>query len=266
MGEKEVGMDHPTIIITGASRGLGAAIARTAARMGANVALSARTAGALERETQAIRTVGGQAIAIPGDVSLEADCHEIVQQTLQAFGRIDGLVNNGGVIEPIGPIADTPPHEWERSWAVNVLGAVALIRLALPSLRQAGGRVINISSGAASNPIPGWGAYASAKAALDHLTRILAGEEPAVTAIAVRPGLVDTQMQITIRETGKGRMGESNYQRLSGAYQQGKLLPPEEPGKAIACLAMAAPHAWSAEVLAWDDEKVRELVRERGRT
>jgi NAD(P)-dependent dehydrogenase (short-subunit alcohol dehydrogenase family) len=255
-------MDQPTIIVTGASRGLGAAIARVSARAGARVVLSARSADALKEEVAQITAAGGQALAVPGDVSQEADCHAIIRQALEHFGQIHALVNNGGIVEPIAPLAEADPQEWQRSWAVNVLGPVMLTRMALPQLRLQQGRVINISSGVATNVVGGWGAYSTAKAALNHFTAILAGEEPELTALAVRPGLVDTAMQAIIRQKGKGRMTQSNYNRLYGAYERGALLPPETPGRAIACLALYALHEWSGQALQWDDEKVQTLLDE----
>ena len=257
-------MEQPAIIVTGASRGLGAAATRIAARYGASVVLAARSLDDLQAEAHRIEATGGRAVAVRADVSLEADCRAVVEASLERFGRVDGLVNNGGIIEPMGPIAQADPEEWQRAWAVNLLGPVLLIRLALPYLRQAHGRVINISSGAAQSPVGGWGAYGTSKAALDHLTRILAAEEPDITTLALRPGIVDTAMQAEIRELGKARMAQANYSRLYGAYESGRLLPPELPGRAMACLALYAPHEWSGEALGWDDEKLQALVRRYG--
>ncbi len=291
-------MDKQVVIVTGASRGLGAAIAQVLAgsryaedgrtpsaptrpvegegsERGLSrsplsgdrnetqiaVTLAARSLDELEEQARRIRQAGGQALVVQADVSREADCRRIVNETLEAFGRIDALVNNGGIIEPIGPIADAQVDEWERNWAINVLGPVLLAKLALPSLRQTGGRVINITSGSAELPIGGWGAYSSAKIAINHLTRILASEEPSITALAVRPGLVDTGMQAAIRREGPGRMAEANYRQISGLYEAGKLLPPEKPARAIAWLSLYAPHEWSGEILQWDDARVQELVK-----
>jgi NAD(P)-dependent dehydrogenase (short-subunit alcohol dehydrogenase family) len=253
-------MNHPTLIVTGSSRGLGAAVARLASSLGASVVLTARSSDLLRKEAEQIQLAGGQSLAVPGDVSREQDCRAIIQQTLERFRRIDGLVNNAGLVEPIGPIAEAQAGEWQENWAVNVLGPVLLAKMALPHLRRAGGRIVNITSGAAVTPIAGWGAYASSKAAINHLTRILAAEEPDVTTLALRPGIVDTQMQAEIREKGKDRMAESNYNRLFSLFEQGRLLPPEVPGRAIACLALFAPHEWSGEILQWDEPPVQELV------
>lgn len=250
-----------TVIVTGASRGLGAAIAQLAAGWGAAVVLAARSSQELQEGVRKIEQAGGNALAVNGDVSREEDCREIIRQALAQYGQIDALVNNGGTVEPIAPIAEASLQEWQKAWAVNLFGPVMLIQMALPQLRQNRGRVINISSGAAETVVGGWGAYSTSKAALNHLTRILASEEPQVTALAVRPGLVNTAMQSTIRERGKSRMAESNYQRLSGAYESGSLLPPEQPGRAIACLALHAPVEWSGEALAWDEPRVQQLVQ-----
>jgi NAD(P)-dependent dehydrogenase (short-subunit alcohol dehydrogenase family) len=185
----------------------------------------------------------------------------IIQKALDYFGRIDALVNNAGAIEPMSPIAEADSQAWEQNWRLNVLGPVMLTRLALPSLRERKGRVINVSSGAAVNVIGGWGAYSTAKAAINHLTRILASEEPAITAIALRPGIVDTEMQATIREKGRDRMAERNYNLLHGLYEQGRLLPPEAPGRALACLSLHAPREWSGDTIQWDEERVQRLVQ-----
>lgn len=253
-------MEQGAVLITGASRGLGAAAARAAAGLGGAVVLAARTGSLLEQEAAGIRAAGGQALAVPADISREADCRELVRAALDHFGGLRALVNNGGVIEPIAPVAEASLQEWEHNLQVNLLGAVRLIQLALPHLRQSGGRIINVSSGASINVVGGWGAYSAAKAALNHLSRVLASEEPQVTCLALRPGLVDTEMQATIRQKGQGRMAERNYEFLSAQYAQGRLLPPEQPGRAIACLALHAPPEWSGEFLQWDDPRVQALV------
>jgi NAD(P)-dependent dehydrogenase (short-subunit alcohol dehydrogenase family) len=200
-------------------------------------------------------------LTVPGDVSKEADCREIVQRALDRFGRIDSLVHNAGVVEPIEPVAELDPEEWQQNWKVNLLGPAMLTQMALPELRKRKGRVIFITSGSAENVVGGWGAYSTAKAAANHLVRILAREEPEITTLALRPGIVDTQMQATIRDKGKSHMAEENYKWLYGLYEQGKLLPPDQPGLATACLALYAPQDWSGEILQWDERRVRELVK-----
>lgn len=260
-------MDQPTIIITGASRGLGAAAARLAARMGANVVLNARSDEALETVAAEIRQAGrralsspGQTLTAPGDISRREDCRRLVEQALERFGRLDAIVNNAGVIEPIAPVAQVKAQAWEKSFAVNLHGPVWLVQAALPHLRETRGRVINVSSGAAANPIPGWAAYSAAKAALNHFTRSLAIEEQGITAIAFRPGVVDTEMQVAIRSLGASGMPERAYNRFVQLHQKGQLLPPELPGRALAALALYAPPEWSGEFIQWDEERVQALI------
>jgi NAD(P)-dependent dehydrogenase (short-subunit alcohol dehydrogenase family) len=254
-------MDQPTIIVTGASSGLGAATAELAARLGATVVLAARSSDALQERARKIEAAGGRALALRADVSLAQDCRAVVRQTLEHFGRIDALVNNAGMIEPIDPIARARRRDWQRNWAVNVLGPVMLTKLALPHLLKSRGRVVNITSGAAETVVAGWGAYSSAKAAINHLTRVLASEEPGITALALLPGIVDTPMQAAIRVKGEAHMAQSNYDWLFNLHENGKLLPPTAPARAIACLALYAPHEWSGEVLAWDENRLQQLVQ-----
>ena len=252
----------PVVIVTGASRGLGAAIAQGVAELGANVVLTARSQDDLGRQAELIRRMGREALVVVADLSKPQDCRSVVQQAQERFGDLHALVNNGGVLEPIATIARADSQDWQRNWQVNVLAPVLLAQASIPALRMSGGRVLNVSSGAAEKVTPGWAAYSLAKAALNHLTRFLAQEEPEITAIAVRPGVVDTAMQATIRKAGEPAMLAHDYERFVGYHEQGKLLSPHLPGSALACLALFAPHAWSGEFLSWDEERVQALVEE----
>ncbi len=108
--------------------------------------------------------------------------------------------------------------------------------------------------------IGGWGAYCTAKAALNHFNRVLASEEEHITAITFRPGVVDTEMQTTIREQGEEGMQSQAYERFVRLHQDGELLPPVVPGQAMAVLALYAPSEWSGEFIAWDEDRVQLLV------
>jgi NAD(P)-dependent dehydrogenase (short-subunit alcohol dehydrogenase family) len=252
-------MSEKTVLITGASRGLGAAAAFIAAELGANVVLNARSADRLAEHVDHIQNAGGKAISIPGDISQAEACQELIQKSLDHFGRIDSLINNAGAVRPIMPLRRTDLAQWQQNLAVNLMGPVMLTRAALPQLRLHKGRVINVSSGAALNPIPGMSAYCTAKAGLNHFTRVLAAEEDAVTAIAFRPGVVDTQMQETVRMEGASGMPPENHDQFMRYYQHGDLLPPQAPGGALAILALFAPSDWSGQFLSWDAPKIQEL-------
>jgi len=252
-----------TVVVTGASRGLGAAIARLAAQLGANVVLNARSVGDLEQIAQNIRKTGGTALIAAGDVSQPEECQAVVKQAIERFGRIDALVNNAGILEPLEPIASSTLDAWQQNLAVNLLGPIALTQVALPHLRENNGRVVNVSSGAALDPIAGAAAYSVAKAALNQFTQALAGEERDITAIAFRPGVVDTEMQALIRRTGEEGMPPEVYESFVRYHREGELLPPEIPGRAGAILALYVPHAWSGEFLSWNADKVQALESEK---
>jgi NAD(P)-dependent dehydrogenase (short-subunit alcohol dehydrogenase family) len=253
-------MNEGAVIVTGASRGLGAATARALVGFGAPVVLCARTAPDLHALAGDIRDEGGQAEIVAGDVTQSEVQTKLVDVANARFGGIRGLVNNAATLQPIAPLADADGEAWAVLWRLNVLTPVTLTRLALPALRTSGGRVINVSSGAAEKTIPGWAAYDVSKAALNHFTRQLAEEEPDIVAVAVRPGTVNTQMQAEIRTEGQPAMRPQSYAHFVELFEQGRLLPPEKPGRAIAVLALWAPPALTGEFVRWDDARVEELA------
>lgn len=253
-----------TVIVTGASRGLGAAAARAAGELGANVALNARSEDALQAVAGEVGAAGGQALVLPGDVSEADDCRRLVEETVARFGRLDAVINNAGVLEPIVPLSQGDPVAWRNNILINVLGPYYLTRFAIPHLRESRGRAINVSSGAAVSAMEGWSAYCAAKAALNHFNRVLAAEEEDIVAVAVRPGVVDTAMQATIREEGREGMPADSHRKFVAYHEEGELLPPEVPGRVLAVLALYAPAGWSGEFVSWDDEPVQALVGEKG--
>lgn len=254
-------MPAPTIIVTGASRGLGAATARILGERGVNIVLNARSMNDLQGVAKSIDSRGKQVLAIAGDVSREGDCRDLVHQAVQRFGRLDALINNAGVLQPIAPIAAADPQQWVQNMLINLFGPFALTHYALPQLRQSRGRIVNVSSGAAVGANSGWSAYCAAKAGLNHFTRVLAVEEPDVVSLSFRPGVVDTAMQRTIREEGAGGMPPESHQKFQNYYESGQLLAPDVPGRALAALALHAPRDWSGDFVAWDEERVQALLK-----
>ncbi len=248
--------NQSVVIITGASKGLGAWVARWVSRSGAIAVMTARSSDRLESLEKKIKADGGIAISLSGDVSDPKASYAIIEKTIRQFGRIDALVNNAGIIEPISKIAECDPEQFEKNILVNLIGPFYMIRKAIPALRESGGRIINISSGAAINPVSTWSAYCASKAGLTLLTRVLAAEEPSITSIAVRPGVVDTDMQALIREKGSKVMPPELSRYFINLKQKGKLEPPWIPARSIAWLALKAPHELSGEFVEYNDPNI----------
>jgi NAD(P)-dependent dehydrogenase (short-subunit alcohol dehydrogenase family) len=253
--------EGPAVLVSGASGGIGAAIARWLATTGASVALLARREGALNGVAREVRARGGRALTVACDVSDAAGCRRAVDAALERFGRLDALVNNAGVIGPIDPVEQSDPEQWGVNLAVNVLGPYHLSRCALPELRQRRGRIVNVGSGAGTRAIANLSAYCTAKAALNHFTRVLAAEAPEVTVLAVRPGVVDTPMQAALRSPGAGRMSDEQREYYRRLKQSGALEPPEVPAKVIAWLSLQAPIRLSGEFLNCDDPPLLDAAR-----
>jgi NAD(P)-dependent dehydrogenase (short-subunit alcohol dehydrogenase family) len=184
----------PVAIVTGASRGLGRALASALAERGHDLVVDARDPRALDQAVAGLHG-SGRVVAVPGDVADPAHRAALVAAALE-LGGIDLLVNNASALgpSPLPPLSSYPLDELERVYAVNVLAPLALIQLALPALAVRDGRILSISSDAAIEPYEGWGGYGSSKAALDQLTRVLAAEQPSLRVYAVDPGDMNTQM------------------------------------------------------------------------
>ena len=253
---------HPAVIVTGASRGLGAAATRWLAKAGAAVTLVARSEENLQQVAEDVRRLGGIPQVVAADVSDVDACRLAVQNTLEEFGRIDALVNNAGVVQPLAPIAETHPDEWRRNIEVNLFAPYYLVRAAISNLRKHKGRVVNVSSGAANLALATVSAYCTGKAALNHFTRVLAAEEPGVTALAVRPGVVDTDMQAVLRSEADNAMPAEQMAYYRQLKARGELEPPEIPARAIAWLALYAPSEFSGRFLDYDDPRISQPARD----
>jgi NADP-dependent 3-hydroxy acid dehydrogenase YdfG len=217
-------MDHvagKTVVITGASRGIGAASARVLAQMGAHVVLGARDKAALDALA---KEIGGTALAC--DV---AD-YDQTEALIAAAGRVDVLVNNAGLIEPIARLEDSDPKAWSTVVDVNLKGVYNGIRAVLPRMAEQGsGTIINISSGAAYNVLEGWSHYCATKAAVLQLTRAVHKEmaDRGIRSIGLSPGTVATDMQRDIKASGINPVAQLDWDAH---------IPPEWVGQAIAGL------------------------------
>jgi NAD(P)-dependent dehydrogenase (short-subunit alcohol dehydrogenase family) len=181
-----------TAIVTGASRGLGLALAHALVQRGWRLVIDARSADDLEAARAELTAAGAEVIAVPGDVSDSWHRGKLVEA---AGERIDQLVNNASTLgaSPLPPLADYPLDVLEHVFRVNAIAPLALVQLALPRL-AAGARIVNITSDAAVEPYEGWGGYGASKAALEQLSAVLGAERPDLRVYAVDPGDMNTRM------------------------------------------------------------------------
>ena len=220
-----------TVITTGASRGIGAATARHLAGLGAMVVLAARSAGRIDEIADDIKTEGGQAGAVPCDVSIAAEVKAMIETALAMTGRLDMLVNNAGVIDPIARLADSDPEAWSGIVDVNLKGVYHGLRFAIPEMvARGGGTVVNISSGAATSALEGWSHYCATKAAVLSLTRVADKEyrDQGIRVVGLSPGTVATEMQVPIKASGMNPVSQ---------LDPSAHIPPEWVARAIAWLA-----------------------------
>lgn len=222
-----IDLQGKSAVVTGASRGIGAAAARELAKAGAAVVLAARTSGEIEAVAQEIVAAGGVARAVPCDVTDFAGVEAVMQAAHDLTGSLDIVVNNAGVIDPIGRLAESDPADWVQATTINYVGTYHGIRAALPvMITQGSGTIINISSGAAHSPLEGWSHYCSAKAGAHMLTRCADKEcrEAGVLVMGLSPGTVATYMQEAISASGINPVSQLDW----SAH-----IPPEWVARAI---------------------------------
>jgi NAD(P)-dependent dehydrogenase (short-subunit alcohol dehydrogenase family) len=248
----------PVVILTGASKGLGAATALWLAQVGARLVLNARSQTLLEEVAAEVRKRGGEAVCVAGDVSDLEVCKQMVASALSTWGRLDSVINNAAVIEPIGIYSGVDLELWKKASEINLLAPVYLARLSAEELRKTAGRIINVSTGAAIHPLAAWNAYCATKAGLLHLTRTMALEEKTITAISLRPGVIDTEMQVVIRRDGPAHMPSDLSQYFQQLKDTQRLEPAEVPAKSMAWLALHAPNEWNGEIIEYSDPRVVE--------
>ena len=243
-------MQGKVVVITGASRGIGAAAVRQFAAAGARVAALARSWPAIEALAG---QVGAQVMPIVCDVSSWPQTSAAMEAVSTKWGRIDVLVNNAGQIEPIARIADAAPQDWAQAVQVNLAGAFHAIRAVLPHMKAAGGgTIINVSSGAATSPYEGWSDYCAAKAGVLMLTRSLHLEEgPAIRALGLSPGTVATDMQ--------RRISASGINPVSGLAWEDHI-PTEWPARALVWMCGVEADPWLGQDVRLRDEDIRRKV------
>jgi NAD(P)-dependent dehydrogenase (short-subunit alcohol dehydrogenase family) len=258
-------------LVTGASRGLGKAVAATLARHGAHLALAARDGDALHRVVEELAPGRGetnrQVVAVPTDVSRPSEVEQMVECAVQLTGRLDVLVCNAGVYGPLGPLEELDWDAWAHAIEINLFGTVLSCRSAVPYMRRQGyGKIITLSGGGATRPLPRFSAYAASKTAVVRFTETLA-EELRGTGIdvnSVAPGALNTRLLDDVLAAGPDRVGEEFFARARRQQQDGGT-PLEHGAELIAFLASSASDGISGRLLSavWDDWRALPDQRQR---
>ena len=243
-----------TLAVTGASSGIGRALALELARAGVDLVLNARRSSLLEEVARECERRGVAARAVAGDAA-SAGVAEAVVEAAHGLRPFGGFVHNAGVLHP-GPLLwELPETGFRDVLESNVVAGYQLVRCALPELVAAGGGVaVFVGSGAAETNLPGIGAYAVAKAAEEHLARQVAAEAPAVTAFVYRPGVVETRMQEDAREA-EGGGAPALHRVFRGYKEQGVLQTPEQAAAALVRILAGDPRRFHGKVATWQDAR-----------
>jgi NAD(P)-dependent dehydrogenase (short-subunit alcohol dehydrogenase family) len=205
-------LDGRAAVVTGGSQGFGLAVAGTFVAEGADVLICARDEEALEKARASLATrarPGRRVLSAAADVSRPEDAKRLVRTAVDAFGRLDALVNNAGVYGPMGVIEDVDWGEWARAVEINLMGTVLPCRAALPHMKKVGrGKIINLSGGGATAPLPRISAYAASKAAVVRFTETLAEEVRAdgIEVNAVAPGALNTRLLEEVLAAGTDKV------------------------------------------------------------
>jgi NAD(P)-dependent dehydrogenase (short-subunit alcohol dehydrogenase family) len=220
-------LENKCAIITGASLGLGFEIAKRYLESGASLMICARNEELLDKAAAELRRLtppGQSLLALPADISKPLDVKLLIDRTLVQFGQLDILVNNAAIAGPSGPIETIDWHEWMRTVEINLLGAVLLSRAVLPHFKQVKrGKIIQLSGGGATSPLPHLSAYAVSKAAVVRFVETLAEEnrEHHIDVNAIAPGALNTRMLDDILAGGPECIGAELHERLLREKQSG---------------------------------------------
>jgi NAD(P)-dependent dehydrogenase (short-subunit alcohol dehydrogenase family) len=254
-----VKLDGRAAVVTGGSQGFGLAVAEAFAVEGADVLICARNERRLDEARRSLAgrvRDGRRVVAVPADVCVPAEAEHVVAQAIDAFGRVDVLVNNAGVYGPMGLIEDVDWGEWAKAVEINLMGTVLPCRAVLPHMRKArGGKIINLSGGGATTPLPRISAYAASKAAVVRFTETLALEvsDDRIDVNAVAPGALNTRLLDEVLAAGPDRVG-ADFHAKSVKQKEFGGAPLEKGAALCVFLASVESNGISGKLLSalWD--------------
>ncbi|KAJ9111660.1 hypothetical protein QFC19_001018 [Naganishia cerealis] len=251
-------MSQPVVIVTGASKGIGLEVVKILLNK-----YSAKVVAVSRSVPQPLKDLAdsskGAVELVTGDVAETSTSERASATALEKFGKIDGLILNAGTLDPLGPVVKTNIADWQTAFNVNFFSLVTMLQSTAEALRQSKGKVVFVSSGAATGDTQGWAAYNSTKAAMNSLCRTFAKEEPDIASFAVRPGVVDMQAQLRLK--GQSNMNADEFKRFDTLHKEGKLLPPDSPGYVIASLAVRGPTTLSGQFLNWNADELADFQK-----
>jgi NAD(P)-dependent dehydrogenase (short-subunit alcohol dehydrogenase family) len=256
-------------LVTGASHGLGLQIARTFVRAGASVCICGRTEADLQRAHAELAQIAGderRVAAVVADVSDAASVAELAARTLERFPELTALVNNAGIWGPMGAIEDVEWDDWVQAIQTNLVGSVQMARALVPHFKRMGyGKIVQLSGGGATSPMPNISAYAASKAGIVRFAETLAGElrPHGVDVNAVAPGALNTRMLDELLQAGPERVGRAAYER-GLAQQESGGADPQRSAELACFLASAASDGISGKLISAVWDPWAELAEHRG--
>lgn len=246
------------IVVTGVSRGIGRSIVETLFQLSPDTIVYgiARSEGPLKELKE---KYGEKFFYVVGDITDESILKQLTAGAIAGHGKIDSVIANAGVLEPVQNIHHVKIADWKKLYDINFFSIVSLVSITIPHLVKTNGNYVFVSSDASDMYFSNWGAYGSSKAALNHLALTVANEEKAVKCISVAPGIVDTSMQVSIREKVGNDMSKEHHEMFKSLKADNKLLHSDIPATVYSNLALKGiPDEVNGKYVSFDSPILKE--------